>query len=106
MGWFDFLRAKPGRVPTQVPSPDRPRVLELYKYDTCAYCVRVMRAVARLGVDVTIRDVRVDPTNREVLRDRTGRSQVPCLFVDGEPLFESADIVAWLEAYAAARVAG
>jgi glutathione S-transferase len=27
----------------------------------------------------------------------TGRGTVPCLFVDGAPMFESAEIVAWLE---------
>ncbi|MBW1881075.1 MAG: glutathione S-transferase domain-containing protein [Deltaproteobacteria bacterium] len=29
--------------------------------------------------------------------ERTGRTQVPCLFVDGEPMFESLDIVDWFE---------
>ena len=27
-------------------------------------------------------------------------TQVPCLFIDGVPFHESADIVAWLQAYA------
>lgn len=71
--------------------------LVLYKYDSCFYCRRVFQAIERLGVQVEYRDVRDDPAWRADLRERTGRSQVPCLLVDGEPMFESRDIVAWLE---------
>lgn len=105
MAWFDFLRRTPG-VPSGAPSPDTERELVLYKYDTCPYCVRVMRAVDRLGLEVAYRDTRRDAGAREELFEKTGRTQVPCLFIDGEPLFESADIVAWLEAYARRDEAG
>lgn len=98
MGWFD--RA-PARVPDSVPSPDQQRRLVLYKYDSCPYCARVQRRIRDHGLDVEYRDVLTDPANRARLRELTGRTQVPCLFVDDEPLFESADIIAWLDAYAA-----
>ena len=26
-----------------------------------------------------------------------GKRQVPCLFIDGKPLYESSDIIAWFE---------
>jgi glutaredoxin len=48
-----------------------------------------------------MRDTRLQPEHRQALIARTGRTQVPCLFIDGEPMFESEDIVEWLEAYAA-----
>lgn len=85
-----------------VPAPDQPRTLVLYKFDTCPYCVRVFRAVDALGVAVALEDVRTDPAARRSLQQATGRTTVPCLFIDGQPLFESRDIVAWLEAYAEA----
>jgi glutaredoxin len=72
----------------------------LYKFDTCPYCVRVFRALDGLGVAVAMEDVRTDPAARRALQQATGRTTVPCLFVDGQPLFESSDIVSWLEAYA------
>ena len=28
---------------------------------------------------------------------QTGRNTVPCLYIDGKPMFESRDIAAWLE---------
>lgn len=31
------------------------------------------------------------------MRDMGGKRQVPCLFIDGKPLYESSDIIAWFE---------
>jgi glutathione S-transferase len=44
--------------------------------------------------------VRRDRQHRSDLQAHTGRTTVPCLVIDDAHLFESADIVAWLEAYA------
>ena len=71
-----------------------------YKYDSCGYCARVRRVLDLLDIEVQLRDTLYDPGVRSELYEKTGRSTVPCLFIDGEPLFESEDIVAWLQAYA------
>jgi len=92
-------------VPSAAPSPDQPRELALYKFNACPYCARVQRVVTELGVKVELRDVRSDAKHRQTLAADTGRTTVPCLYIDGQPLFESADIVAWLRAYAAANPA-
>ena len=103
MGLFDRFRAQPTAVPTHVPSPDEPRMLALYKYNSCPYCQRVLKAIDRLGIAVEMRDIQQTHIHRSELRDRTGRTTTPCLFIDDQPLFESLDIVAWLEAYHAAN---
>ena len=73
--------------------------LELFKRDTCPYCVRVMRAIDEMGrTDVEYRDIQTDPENRARLIEVGGKQQVPCLFIDGKPLYESSDIIAWLQA--------
>lgn len=71
--------------------------LELYKFDSCPYCQKVQRVIDRLGVPVTMRDTVADPTLDQVLIMRGGKRQVPCLFIDGDPMYESSDIAAWLE---------
>lgn len=88
-------------MPRGAPSPDTRRSLALYETAACPYCYRVDRAIARLGLEVERRDLNRDPAHRKALHAATGRTTVPCLFIDGVPLFESADIVTWLEAYAA-----
>ena len=34
---------------------------------------------------------------RSQLINDTGRSTVPCLYINGEPMFESQDIIRWLK---------
>lgn len=95
-----FFFTRTGDVPRHVPAPDQDRELVLYKYDACGYCQRVLRVSRDLEMSIEMRDTLLNPAHRAELAERTGRTQVPCLFIDGEPLFESADIVAWLQAYA------
>lgn len=91
---------RPATVPSHVPSPDQPRTLALYKYDACPFCRRVLGEIDRLGLEVELRDVLLQPEHRRALANATGRTTVPCLFIDDVPLFESADINVWLASYA------
>ena len=72
----------------------------LFKYDSCPFCVRVMRHARHVGVDLPMRDTLREPGAREQLRGHTGHTQVPMLLIDGVPLLESATINVWLSAYA------
>lgn len=84
----------------RVPAPDEHRALVLYKYDSCPYCQRVMRTIDDLGLELERRDTMRDPQARKELVAATGWTQVPCLFIDGQPLLESTDIIEWLRSYA------
>ena len=71
---------------------------ELYYYPECPYCQKVLRAIDELGVadSVALKDIHADDDARQTLVAVGGKQQVPCLFIDGSPLYESGDIVAWL----------
>lgn len=75
--------------------------LALYHYDSCMFCARVRRAIARLNLDIELRDILRDANHRRDLEAGGGRSTVPCLRIgkgaDAKWMYESADIVAWLE---------
>ncbi len=77
--------------------------LELYYFDECPYCQIVLSAVRELKLEkrVALRNTRQEPKHREKLLADTGRSTVPCLYIDGTPMFESRDIAAWLRTNAA-----
>ena len=85
--------------------------LSLYKFDGCPYCQRVRQAMARLGLEIELRDIHAEPRYRQELVEATGRGTVPCLRIEegGKVrwLHESLDIIAFLErrfpASAAAR---
>jgi len=71
--------------------------LELYKMDTCPFCRKVMNEIDRQGRnDIEMHDINRNPEDRETLIRVGGMLQVPCLFIDGKPMYESGDIVAWL----------
>lgn len=70
--------------------------LVLYKFDACPYCQRVMAVVGELQVPVVFKDIRREPALREELLAIGGKRMVPCLLIDGQPLYESGDIMAYL----------
>ena len=74
--------------------------LELFKFNTCPYCNRVMREIQNEGrTDIEFHDIYESAEDAERLVREGGKKQVPCLFIDGEPLYESADIIEWLKAH-------
>ena len=71
--------------------------LELFKKDTCPYCRRVMDYIASSGrKDIVYRDIIESEEAAAQLVRVGGKRQVPCLFIDGRPLYESMDIISWL----------
>lgn len=71
--------------------------LILYKRDSCPCCQKVLGYLhARSRTDVELRDIAEDESSRQTLLRVGGKVQVPCLFVDGRPLYESDDIILWL----------
>ncbi len=78
--------------------------LHLYKFDTCPYCQKVLREISESGrEDVILHDIHKSEEDYEYLVENGGKSQVPCLFIDGKPLYESGDIVAWLKEHPEAK---
>ena len=67
--------------------------------DTCPFCRKVMRAIDELGrTDIEMHDIIESAEDKARLIRDGGKMQVPCLFIDGKPMYESDDIVAWLRA--------
>lgn len=74
--------------------------LELFKFDTCPYCKKVFRAIEESGrTDIEMHDIHQSEEARQRLIRIGGKQQVPCLFIDGQPMYESDDIVEWLAAH-------
>ena len=69
---------------------------ELFIMPTCPFCVKVLSFMKSKGIEIPLRDTTTDPNARQKLLDVGGKTQVPCLFIDGKPLYESNDIIAYL----------
>jgi len=74
-----------------------PLELVLYKYDSCWFCRSVMAAIIEMKLTISYRDIHQDDGAIEELMKVGGKGQVPCLFINGTPLYESADIIHFLE---------
>lgn len=47
--------------------------------------------------DIEMRDIMKNEADYKRLLEVGGMDQVPCLFIDGKPMYESLDIIDWLE---------
>jgi glutaredoxin 3 len=70
--------------------------LALYQSAGCPYCQKVLRFMQQKGITLPLKNT-MEGANREDLIKIGGKPQVPCLVIDGKALYESDDIIAWLE---------
>ena len=99
--WEDFVAHEfiEHYAPSETAETDR---LALYYSPTCPFCQRVIKAIARLGLDVEMRNVIEDSSRRDELIEARGRATVPVLWIqspDGEVRWmpESLDIIHYLD---------
>jgi len=90
------------RAPEQQASVDKAtEYLALYQFRACPFCIKVRKEMARLGLNIELRDAQHDAAHREDLLNGGGAVKVPCLLITddhGEKqwMYESGDINAWL----------
>ena len=69
--------------------------LVLYYKPTCPFCHKVLRFLKEKNIQVLLKNILEDSTNRQELLKIGGKIQVPCLVIDGKALYESGDIIDW-----------
>ena len=75
-------------------------ILQLYYKPTCPFCINVLNYIKENRISgVDLANVGTDPALREELARIGGKAQVPCLMINGKPLYESGDIIRWLDAH-------
>lgn len=71
--------------------------LDFYYFEACPYCQRVIKVIDKHKIKVNWMDIHKDSAHAKKLMTDTGRTTVPCLYIDGKPMFESLDIMKWME---------
>jgi len=71
--------------------------LTLYYMPTCPYCRKVLNFLEDKDIEVELKNINKNIEAKKELQNEGGKTQVPCLFIDGEPLYESDDIVQWFK---------
>ena len=73
------------------------RELKLYYLENCPFCIKVLDYLQDNNFDIELIELNKVNESREFLKEHGGKVQVPCLFIDGEPLYESDDIIEWFK---------
>ena len=73
--------------------------LLLYYKPTCPYCKKVLDFIDEHSLKVPLKNMTTTNDAKDELEHLGGKSQVPCLFIDGKALYESDEIIAWLKSH-------
>lgn len=65
---------------------------------TCPFCLKVIDYIEINEIKVDLSDIN-DNVNASDLVKIGGKRQVPCLLIDGKPLYESDDIIKWFKSH-------
>lgn len=71
--------------------------LELFYMESCPYCIKVFNYLKDKKDNLILKDINKDKKAAKELVKVGGKRQVPCLFIDGKPLYESDDIIQWFK---------
>lgn len=71
--------------------------MELFYFPECPFCNKVRAYMAERDLELPLLNAH-DPENAQRLLELGGKVQVPALLHDGELLYESDDIIDFLEA--------
>lgn len=75
--------------------------IDLYFKVRCPYSQKVIRYLNQAGLAVTMKDIGRDEQVRDQLIELSGKAQVPCLLINGQPLLDSDAIIEFLDQHIA-----
>ncbi len=70
--------------------------LTLYISSTCPFCFKVLDVINHYNIDIPTKNIYEDDAAYTKLVTIGGKSQVPCLFINDKALYESDDIITYI----------
>lgn len=85
-------------------SPEKQKEVEeelksysLYQFSACPFCIKVRRVMRKLNLPIELRNANVDEKLKAELLAKGGSPKVPCLRIGDSWMYESNDIIKYLE---------
>lgn len=69
----------------------------LYQFTACPFCIKVRRVMRKLNLPIELKNANTDENIKAELLAKGGSSKVPCLRTGDKWLYESKDIINYLE---------
>lgn len=73
------------------------KTYSLYQFNACPFCIKVRRVMRKLNLPIELRDANTDPELKAELLSKGGSPKVPCLRIGDKWMYESGDIINYLE---------
>ena len=70
---------------------------KLYVGTVCRFCKKIENFMEENNINIPLVNINEDRQAMLELMEKGGKRQVPCLYHDGEYLYESDDIIAFLK---------
>lgn len=71
-------------------------VLNLFYMNSCPHSTQVLNYLKQIHKKVPLTNVQNNAQAKDYLRTNGGKMQVPCLFINGKPLYHSDEVIQWL----------
>ncbi len=71
--------------------------IALYYKPSCPHSQRVLAYMKSHNISIPLKNVAASPQAKKELEILGGHLIVPCLIVDGTPIYNDTDIIAWLK---------
>lgn len=71
--------------------------LTLFYFDECPFCQKVLSYMEEHNIVISMKNIKKVPAFQAELIEKGGKKQVPCLLINGRALYESSDIISWME---------
>lgn len=69
----------------------------LYQFSACPFCIKVRRVMRKLNLPIELRNANTDESFKTELLTQGGSPKVPCLRIENQWMYESNDIIKYLE---------
>jgi len=69
----------------------------LYQFSACPFCIKVRRVMRRLNLPIELKNANTDEQLKAELLAKGGSPKVPCLRVGDKWMYESNEIIKYLE---------
>lgn len=73
------------------------KIYSLYQFSACPFCIKVRRVMRKLNLPIELRNANKDEALKAELLAKGGSSKVPCLRIGDKWMYESNDIIRFLE---------
>jgi glutaredoxin len=73
------------------------RSYSLYQFNACPFCIKVRRVMRKLNLPIELKNANTDEKIKAELLAKGGSPKVPCLRIGDKWMYESKDIINYLE---------